>query len=76
MHDSLMVIPQLLGKDFAMATAKKSTVREVARVADRPLETVADRLASMVSEHPLLTIGMAAGVGILLSFVWRRRHAT
>ena len=59
-----------------MARAKKSTVKEVARAADRKLVTVSDRIESMVSEHLLVTIGMAAGVGILLSFLWRRRHAT
>jgi ElaB/YqjD/DUF883 family membrane-anchored ribosome-binding protein len=59
-----------------MATAKKSTVRVVARAADRTVETVADRIRNKVSEHLLVTIGMAAGVGILLSFLWRRRHAT
>jgi ElaB/YqjD/DUF883 family membrane-anchored ribosome-binding protein len=59
-----------------MAKAKKSTAREVARASDRTPETVADRIESMVSEHLLVTIGMAAGVGILLTFLWRRRHAT
>jgi ElaB/YqjD/DUF883 family membrane-anchored ribosome-binding protein len=65
----------VIGKDFAMATTKKSTAREVARPAARMLETFTDRIKSMFSEHPLATVGMAAGVGILLSFLWRRRHA-
>ena len=55
-----------------MAAAKNSTVREVARAADRTLDTVADRIKIVVSERPLVTIGMAAGVGLLLGFLWRR----
>jgi ElaB/YqjD/DUF883 family membrane-anchored ribosome-binding protein len=56
-----------------MTTVKKSTVRELVKAGDRTLETVADRVKSMVSGRPLVTIGMAAGVGILLSLLWRRQ---
>jgi ElaB/YqjD/DUF883 family membrane-anchored ribosome-binding protein len=55
-----------------MTLPKKSAATEPAGVADQTLETVVDRLESMVSERPLVAIGMAAGVGVLLGFLWRR----
>jgi ElaB/YqjD/DUF883 family membrane-anchored ribosome-binding protein len=64
----------VIGKDIAMRSAEKNTMREIATAADRTLETVADRVKSMISERPLVAIGMAAGVGVLLSLLWRR-HA-
>jgi ElaB/YqjD/DUF883 family membrane-anchored ribosome-binding protein len=56
-----------------MTTVEKNTVMEIATAADRPLETVANRIKSIVSERPLVTIGIAAGVGILLSFLRHRQ---
>jgi ElaB/YqjD/DUF883 family membrane-anchored ribosome-binding protein len=67
-----IVVFLYIGKDFAMTTARKSTVNEIAETADRTLETVTDGIKSMVSERPLVTLGMAAGVGLLLGFLWRR----
>jgi ElaB/YqjD/DUF883 family membrane-anchored ribosome-binding protein len=71
---SFIVVSLVIGKDIAMKTVEKSTMREIAAAADRTLETVADGVKSMITERPLVTIGMAAGVGILLSLLWRR-HA-
>ena len=71
---SFIVVSSVIGKDIAMTTVEKNTVKEIATAADRALETVADRMKSMVTERPLVAIGMAAGVGILLSLLWRR-HA-
>jgi ElaB/YqjD/DUF883 family membrane-anchored ribosome-binding protein len=56
-----------------MTTVKKNTVMKIATAPDRALETVAGKMKSMVTERPLVTIGIAAGVGILLSFLWRRQ---
>jgi ElaB/YqjD/DUF883 family membrane-anchored ribosome-binding protein len=59
-----------------MTAVEKNTARELATAADRALETLADRMKSMVTQRPLVAIGMAAGAGILLSFLWRRQaHA-
>jgi ElaB/YqjD/DUF883 family membrane-anchored ribosome-binding protein len=71
---SFIVVSSVIGKDIAMTTVEKNTVREIATAADRTLETVADGVKNMISERPLVAIGMAAGVGILLSLLWRR-HA-
>jgi hypothetical protein len=71
---SFIVVPLVIGKDIAMTTVEKSTAREIAAAADRTLGTIADRMKSMVSERPLVAIGMAAGVGILLSLLWRRQE--
>jgi ElaB/YqjD/DUF883 family membrane-anchored ribosome-binding protein len=71
---SFIVVSSVIGKDIAMTTVEKNTVREIAAAADRTLETVADGVKSLISERPLVAIGMAAGVGILLSLLWRR-HA-
>jgi ElaB/YqjD/DUF883 family membrane-anchored ribosome-binding protein len=70
---SFIVVSSVIGKDIAMTTVEKNTVKEIATAADRALETVADRMKSMVTERPLVAIGMAAGVGILLSLLWRRQ---
>ena len=56
-----------------MTTVEKSRMREIATAADRTLDTVANRVKSMISERPLVAIGMAAGVGILLSLLWGRQ---
>jgi ElaB/YqjD/DUF883 family membrane-anchored ribosome-binding protein len=63
----------VIGKGIAMTAVKKKTVRDITTAADRTLETVADRMKNIVSERPLVAIGMAAGVGILLSLLWRRQ---
>jgi len=55
-----------------MTLPKKNAATEPAGVADQTAETVVDRLESMASERPLVAIGMAAGVGVLLGFLWRR----
>jgi len=52
-----------------MATAKKSTAREAARAPIRRRTTAADKMKSVVSARPLVTLGIAAGVGILLGLL-------
>jgi ElaB/YqjD/DUF883 family membrane-anchored ribosome-binding protein len=56
-----------------MTAVEKNTVIEIATAADLTLETVAGRMKSMVMGHPLVAIGIAAGLGILLSFLWSRQ---
>jgi ElaB/YqjD/DUF883 family membrane-anchored ribosome-binding protein len=75
----LVVYRCLLGiieKDIVMTAIEKNTVMEIAIGTDRTLETVAGRMSrmkSMVTQRPLVTIAIAVGVGILLSFLWRRQ---
>jgi ElaB/YqjD/DUF883 family membrane-anchored ribosome-binding protein len=56
-----------------MTAVEKNTVMEIAIGTDLTLETVAGRMKSMVTQRPLVTIAIAVGVGILLSFLWRRQ---
>jgi ElaB/YqjD/DUF883 family membrane-anchored ribosome-binding protein len=56
-----------------MTAVEKNTVMEIATAADLTLRTVVGRMKSMVTERPLVMIGIAAGVGILLGFLWRRQ---
>jgi ElaB/YqjD/DUF883 family membrane-anchored ribosome-binding protein len=56
-----------------MTAVEKNTVMEIATAADLTLKTVAGRMKSMVTERPLVMIGVAAGVGLLLSFLWCRQ---
>jgi ElaB/YqjD/DUF883 family membrane-anchored ribosome-binding protein len=56
-----------------MTAVEKNTVMEIATGTDLTLETVAGRMKSMVTQRPLVTIAIAVGVGILLSFLWRRQ---
>ena len=53
-----------------MTAVEKNTVMKIATAAERTLETVAGRMKSIVSERPLVAIGVA---GILLSLLWRRQ---
>jgi ElaB/YqjD/DUF883 family membrane-anchored ribosome-binding protein len=55
-----------------MARVKKGTAADLSESSDQALETLVDRLESMVSERPLVAMGMAAGAGLLLGFLWRR----
>jgi ElaB/YqjD/DUF883 family membrane-anchored ribosome-binding protein len=56
-----------------MTAVEKNTTMEIATVADLTLKTVAGRMKSMVTQRPLVMMAIAAGVGILLSFLWRRQ---
>ena len=56
-----------------MTAVEKNTTMEIATAADLTLKTVAGRMKSMVTQRPLVMIAIAAGVGILLSFLWRRQ---
>jgi hypothetical protein len=62
---------ELLERILVMTAVEKSTVMAIAPAADLTLGTVAGRMKSMVTDRPLVTIGIAAGIGILLSFLWR-----
>jgi hypothetical protein len=64
---------ELLERIIVMSAVEKNAVMKIATAADRTLETVAGRMKSMVKERPLVMIGIAAGVGILLSLLWRRQ---
>jgi ElaB/YqjD/DUF883 family membrane-anchored ribosome-binding protein len=57
-----------------MTAVDKNTVVEIATAADLTLQTVAGRIMKgLVKGRPLVTIAIAAGLGILLSFLWRRQ---
>jgi ElaB/YqjD/DUF883 family membrane-anchored ribosome-binding protein len=56
-----------------MTAVEKNTTTEIATAADLTLKTAAGRMKSMVTQRPLVMIAIAAGVGILLSFLWRRQ---
>jgi len=56
-----------------MTAVEKNTVTEITTSVDLTLERIAGRMKSMVTERPLVMIGIAAGVGILLSLLWRRQ---
>jgi ElaB/YqjD/DUF883 family membrane-anchored ribosome-binding protein len=56
-----------------MTAVEKNTATEIATSVDLTLERIAGRMKSMVTERPLVTIAIAAGVGVLLSFLWRRQ---
>jgi len=55
-----------------MTAVEKNTATEIATSVDLTLERIAGRMTSMVTKRPLVTIAIAAGVGVLLSFLWRR----
>ncbi len=56
-----------------MTAIEKKTATEIATSVDLTLARIAGRMKSMVTERPLVTIAIAAGVGVLLSFLWRRQ---
>jgi len=56
-----------------MTAVEKNMATEIATSVDLTLERIAGRMMSMVTKRPLVTIAIAAGVGLLLSFLWRLR---
>jgi ElaB/YqjD/DUF883 family membrane-anchored ribosome-binding protein len=52
-----------------MTAVEKNPATEIATSVDLTLS----RMKSMVTKRPLVMIAIAAGVGILLSFLWRRQ---
>jgi len=56
-----------------MTAVEKNTATEIATSVHLTLARIAGTMKSIVTERPLVTIAIAAGVGLLLSFLWRRR---
>jgi ElaB/YqjD/DUF883 family membrane-anchored ribosome-binding protein len=70
---SFIVVSLIIGKDIAMTAVEKNPATEIATSVDLTLSRIAGRMKSLVTKRPLVTIAIVAGVGVLLSFLWRRQ---